>query len=356
MPTRRALIAATPLLVVGCSGGASPYDQAVRDLWRLPDLDGGTVPMIALVRAATLAANGHNTQPWRFQLGPRAIEILPDFSRRTPVVDPDDHHLFVSLGCALETLLQAGLGYGWAGEPEILPDGGVRIAFSSLSPRKTALFQAIPRRASTRTAYDGRPVGAATLRQLESAVGQGVGLRWVLDADARTHLTDMIVAGNDAQLADQAFMRELTDWIRFDAGEALARRDGLFTAASGNLSAPRWLGERLLPVVMTKTGEADRVMRWMRSSAGAAIFTGPTETPAGWIAVGRAFTRFALTATAVGLKLAFLNQPVEDPPTRRRMAAWLGEPARRPDLVVRFGYGPELPRSLRRPPQAVLIG
>jgi hypothetical protein len=356
MPTRRALIAATPLLVVGCSGGASPYDQAVRDLWRLPDLDGGTVPMIALVRAATLAANGHNTQPWRFQIGPRAIGILPDFSRRTPVVDPDDHHLFVSLGCALETLLQAGLGYGWAGEPEILPDGGVRIAFSSLSPRKTALFQAIPRRASTRTAYDGRPVDAATLRQLESAVGQDVGLRWVLDADARTHLTDMIVAGNDAQLADQAFMRELTDWIRFDAGEALARRDGLFTADSGNLSAPRWLGERLLPVVMTKTGEADRVMRWMRSSAGAAIFTGPTETPAGWIAVGRAFTRFALTATAVGLKLAFLNQPVEDPPTRRRMAAWLGEPARRPDLVVRFGHGPELPRSLRRPPRAVLIG
>jgi len=79
-----------------------------------------------------------------------------------------------------------------------------------------------------------------------------------------------------------------------------------------------------------------------------------TETPAGWIAVGRAFTRFALTATAAGLKLAFLNQPVEDPPTRRRLAAWLGEPERRPDLVVRFGHGPDLPRSLRRPPQAVL--
>ncbi|MGH1559992.1 hypothetical protein ACRAWD_24535 [Caulobacter segnis] len=44
-------------------------------------------------------------------------------------------------------------------------------------------------------------------------------------------------------------------------------------------------------MVMTKKGEADRLMGWMKSSAGAAIFTGPTETPAGWIAVGRAFTR-----------------------------------------------------------------
>lgn len=355
MPTRRALIAAMPLLVAGCSGGESPYDRAVRDLWRLPDLGGGGVPMIALIHAATLAANGHNTQPWRFRIEPRAIEILPDFSRRTPVVDPDDHHLFVSLGCALETLLQAGLGYGWAGEPEILPGGGVRIALSSAPARPDALFQAIPRRASTRTKYDGRPADAATLRRLEAAVGQDVALRWVLEPDERSRLTDMIVAGNNAQLADPAFMRELTDWIRFDAGEALAQRDGLFTAASGNLTAPRWLGERLLPMVMTKKGEADRLAGWMRSSAGAAIFTGPAETPAGWIAVGRAFTRFALTATAAGLKLAFLNQPVEDPATRRRMAAWLGEPAKRPDLVVRFGYGPELPRSLRRGPQAVLL-
>lgn len=354
MPTRRALITAMPLLVAGCSGGESSYDRAVRDLWRLPDL-GGDTPMIALIHAATLAANGHNTQPWRFRIRPPAIEILPDFSRRTPVVDPDDHHLFVSLGCALETLLQAGAGYGWAGEPEIAPEGGVRVTFSSAPARPGALFHAIPRRASTRTNYDGRGVGAATVRGLEAAIGPEVGLRWVLEPDERAHLTDMIVAGNSAQLADAAFMRELTDWIRFDAGEALARRDGLFTAASGNLTAPRWLGERLLPMVMTKKGEADRLAGWMKSSAGAVVFTGPAETPAGWIAVGRAFTRFALTATAAGLKLAFLNQPVEDPSTRRRMAAWLGEPGKRPDLVVRFGYGPELLRSLRRAPQAVLL-
>ncbi|ADG09893.1 hypothetical protein B7G68_07200 [Caulobacter segnis] len=354
MLTRRALITATPLLVAGCSAGESPYDRAARDLWRLPDLGGG-VPMLALVHAATLAANGHNTQPWRFRIQPRVIEILPDFSRRTPVVDPDDHHLFVSLGCALETLLRAGLGYGWAGEPELLPSGGVRIAFSSAPARPDALFQAIPHRASTRTEYDGRPVSAATLRGLEAAVGPEVALRWVLDPDDRAHLTDMIVDGNSAQLADPAFMRELTDWIRFDSREALAQRDGLFTAASGNLTAPRWLGERLLPMVMTEQGEAERIARWMKSSAGAAIFTGPSETPAGWIAVGRAFTRFALKATAAGLKLAFLNQPVEDIWMRRRMAAWMGAPARRPDLVVRFGYGPELPRSLRRPTQAVLV-
>jgi hypothetical protein len=54
------------------------------------------------IRYATLAASGHNTLPWRFRISEKPIEVLPDFSRRTPIVDPGDHHLFVSLGCAAE--------------------------------------------------------------------------------------------------------------------------------------------------------------------------------------------------------------------------------------------------------------
>ncbi|HJV42324.1 Acg family FMN-binding oxidoreductase [Caulobacter sp.] len=355
MTTRRALIAAAPLLVTGCARGETPYQSAVDDLWRLPPVVGGGFPALALIRAATLAANGHNTQPWRFRIEPHVIGILPDYARRTRVVDPDDHHLFVSLGCALETMLQAGLGYGWVGEPQIASDGHIRVAFTTAPPRPGPLFRAIPRRASTRTTYDGRSVDPATLRALAAAVGPEVGLRLVLDPSERAVLTEMMVAGDKAQIADRAFMAELVEWIRFSPGEALARRDGLFAGASGNVTTPRWLGQRLLPLAMTPRSEADRLGRWMRSSAGAAVFTGPGETPPDWIAVGRAFTRFALSATAAGLKLALLNQPVEDPSTRPRLAAWLGARGRRPDLVVRFGYGPDLPRSLRRSPDVLLV-
>jgi hypothetical protein len=41
-----------------------------------------------LIRYATLAANGHNTQPWLFRIDERRVEILPDLARRTPAVDP----------------------------------------------------------------------------------------------------------------------------------------------------------------------------------------------------------------------------------------------------------------------------
>jgi hypothetical protein len=44
------------------------------------------VPEISeFIRYATLAASGHNTQPWRFRIGESRIELLPDLSRRTPI-------------------------------------------------------------------------------------------------------------------------------------------------------------------------------------------------------------------------------------------------------------------------------
>jgi hypothetical protein len=110
-----------------------------------------------LVRPATLAANGHNTQPWKFRLGEGSISILPDTSRRTAIVDPDDHHLFVSLGCAAENLVVAGAAFGRGAEVSI-GDGAeprIEIALSSTPPDAEDLYRAIPTRQSTRSLYDG---------------------------------------------------------------------------------------------------------------------------------------------------------------------------------------------------------
>jgi hypothetical protein len=54
-----------------------------------------TLQLKELVHYATLAVSSHNTQCWKFRLEDHAISILPDLSRRCPVVDPDDHHLYL---------------------------------------------------------------------------------------------------------------------------------------------------------------------------------------------------------------------------------------------------------------------
>jgi hypothetical protein len=65
-----------------------------------------TAQLKELIRYATLAPSSHNTQCWKFRLEDHAISIMPDLSRRCPVVDPDGHHLYVSLGCAAENLIE----------------------------------------------------------------------------------------------------------------------------------------------------------------------------------------------------------------------------------------------------------
>ena len=73
-------------------------------------------------------------------------------------------------------------------------------------------------------------------------------------------------------------------------------------------------------------------------------------------AVGQACQRFALQANALGLKHAFINQPVEVPALRPELAALVGQPGQRPDLVMRFGYGALLPDAARRPAHEVMTG
>jgi hypothetical protein len=176
-----------------------------------------------------------------------------------------------------------------------------------------------------------------------------VAVTLLTDARKIAAVTDYVIEGNTAQMRDKAFMDELQAWMRFNGANAVATKDGLYTAASGNTTLPPWLARRLLPFFFTERGENDKYRKQIASSAGIAVFSSARNDKAHWVAAGRACQRFALQATALGLKYAFINQPVEVASLRPQFAAWLGLGERRPDLVVRFGTGPELPRSLRRP-------
>jgi nitroreductase len=323
----------------------------------------GRPDIAGIIRCATLAANGHNTQPWRFAVTDRAIRLFADETRRTPVVDPDDHHLYVSLGCAAENLAIAARAAGRPGEMEFAPADGCALSWTFTegastqgTPVADPLFGAIASRQSTRAEYDGRAVPAEDLAALE-AIAAEPGVRLVLLTDRRRidGLRDLILAGNDAQMTDPAFMAELEAWIRFNPRAAMRTGDGLFSAASGSPSVPSVLGDLAFSTIVTAKGERARYARQLASTPVLAVFVGEGADPIHWMKVGRACQRFTLAATARGLKHAFVNQPVEVAALRPALAALIGEPGRRPDLVLRLGYGPTLPYAPRRPLDAVMM-
>ena len=357
MLTRRHTLlgAACAPALLACSPGAG-HAQAAQAIWRHGTVAPGDRAALVseLVRYATLAPSSHNTQCWKFRVQAHviAIAVEPDLSRRCPVVDPDDHHLWVSLGCAAENLVQAAQAHGLRAEPRFEPagDGSVVVALEPTAVIASPLFQAIAERQCTRGDYDGMPLSTDNLHLLEGA-GSGCGVRVMLRTNrpALEQTLQYVVAGNTAHLNDPAFVAELKAWIRFGDEEALRLGDGLYSGSSGNPNLPRWIAGPLLGLVLTAKSENDKCARQLRSSAGVAVFIAEAADKAHWVEAGRCYERFALQTAALGIRNAFLNQPVEVAALRPQLASWLGVDGLRPDLVVRFGRGPTLPPSLRRP-------
>lgn len=358
MFNRRDFAITAPALLAACAPEAESYDAAVARTWTLGPLRGlaGAALQRELVRCATLAPSSHNTQCWKFRLQERAITILPDLARRCPAVDPDDHHLFVSLGCAAENLVQAALAHGLKAEAAFdAARDALHVALQPTAASASPLYQAMARRQSTRAEYDGKPLAPDELRRLEqAAAGGGVQLVLLTDKAALEKALEFVVRGNTAQMNDKAFIDELKAWVRFSSSDAVRRGDGLYAASSGNPTLPTWLGRMMFDLVFTPGSENDKYARHVRSAAGIAVFAGPSDDKAGWIESGRAYERFALQATAMGIRTAHLNQPIEVAALRSPFAGFAGVAGKRPDLVVRFGRGPTLPPSLRRPVASVL--
>lgn len=333
------------------------HDGQARESRRGLDVrSAGLARMRELVRYASLAANGHNAQAWRFAIGEDGIDIHPDSLRRLPVVDPADRELWISLGCALENLTIAARAVGLC--PEVTYPGRddvIRVRLTSDAPEAGPLLDAVPLRRNNRSAYDGRSVAATALRALEAMpLEPGVVLRFVTRPADRETVIEYVRQGTLSQYADAAFIDELTQWLRFTRKEALASRDGVFTRLSGNPELPRWIG-RMFVAGADPRRQADRDARQLRSSPHGLVIASVADDRNAWVRTGQVYERMALLMTSLGIDSALHNQPLEVAPIRSEFQGTMQLGTSLPQLVMRFGHGPPSPRSLRRNVDDILL-
>ena len=156
----------------GCSPKQSKqsYDGAVQQIFRHVDRSDLTdrAAHRELVRYATMAANSHNTQPWIFNIAEDSIHLAPDHDRRCPVVDPDDHHLYASLGAAAENILTAAGAFGLHGDLKFdAVESSIVIGLDPAAPQRTSAFEAIPERQCTRATFNGDIAPTEMLTDIE---------------------------------------------------------------------------------------------------------------------------------------------------------------------------------------------
>ena len=162
-------------------------------------------------------------------------------------------------------------------------------------------------------------------------------------------LSSYIFAGNNRQMNDRLFKRELKSWMRFNKNHVRATSDGLSYAVFGAPNLPRLISETIMGSVL-KAGIQNRGdKKKLDSSSHLALFALRINTLPEWFALGRSLQRFLLRATEKNIAFAFLNQPCEVRDLSGLLAKDLSFTNEIPALILRLGYAKrKMPYSPRK--------
>ncbi|MDR3082164.1 MAG: hypothetical protein LBV60_14775 [Streptomyces sp.] len=312
-----------------------------------PEVD--ATALETLLSAAVAAPSIHNTQPWRFGMDPvtRAIEVRADRRRPLPLADPKRRALHVSVGAAVFNLRVAAAHLGWAPVVELLPDrddpdllATVRLtAQPGGQPSYRALYEAVERRHTSRMPFTGRPVPERIVTEMVTAARVEHARLDVPDIVRTRRLLRLAAVAEARNAGHPARTAEARTWVNAPDDEDPY---GIPVAALG----PREVAGRIPMRDFTGPlpGVRPPALRFERHAQVALLWT-VRDHPADWLRAGQALERVLLVATAHGVRTSMLHQAMEWPDLR----AAVGGPRSRcfPQLLIRFGYGPEGGRTPR---------
>jgi len=318
--------------------------------------------LINLTKYAIKAPSVHNSQPWKFKLEKNSITIYPDYERILPVADPENHELFISLGCALENLIIAAGHFGYHTDIEMKMEDpfqeSIRVEFSSGNNQNyNRLFKNIEIRQSTRNKYNKALIPPADIEKLNEAGNQDQVLFLLFTEPGQIDpVIEITKRATVLQLSKKEFIKEIMQWIRFNKMTAKKSGDGLYSGAIGSPSVPKWFGKLFLNLTLDPKSEARKNVNLMKNSSGILIFIAKENNKQAWVNLGRSFQRVAITATSLNINHAHISSACEEIAARKKLTEALQlNPGEQPLLIIRIGYSAKRPYSFRRPLEEVLI-
>ena len=339
---------------VWSSGQGAPYD-----LWH----DWASMTGIdQVVAAGVLAANPHNTQPWRFAADGEVIGIWSDETRRMPFTDAIDREHIAGLGCAVENMVVAARSQGRGATVAVFPDPAdpllvARVALSPGAPpsaAEQALAAAIPQRHTDRGPFTADPVDDDTLAGFAvlPESGEPASLVTIADPAARDAVSAVMMRAVQAIVDDVDASVEAFAWFRNDRADIDRYRDGLTLDGQG-FDDLTLAFAKILPATSRQDGDEFwlNTMRDTDTKTAAAygiVVVDDVHDPAQQFAGGRILERAHLHATALRLGFQHMN-PVTERIDRAAAdgtadefsvdwAAATGVPADRALLAFRIGH------------------
>jgi hypothetical protein len=304
---------------------------------------------------AILAPSTHNTQPWKFAIIGDELMLMADRSRSLPIIDPFDRELVISCGAALLNLRVVFAHFGvpveiatfpQAAEPDLL----VRVNFPNggrVTTELNELFVSITERTTNRHLFAAEELPNDFLASLQAAsAAEGIDLGLLHSTADRARVGALVAEADHRQFSDPHFRHELARWIHpsrsFDGMPAYAPLLGELTAVATPIVT------MALRTFDLGGGVAASHERLVRGSPLLAVFSTRVDDDEAWLLTGQALERVLLLAAKSGYQASYLNQPIEIPELRERLAAE-ARVAPYPQVMLRLRRGPIVPHAPRRP-------
>jgi hypothetical protein len=309
-----------------------------------------------LIATAARAPSIHNTQPWRFRVGPGAIELYADPTRKV-LVDPVCREMLLSCGAALFGLRLAIRSIGYLPEVALLPEPAqlrllARVRLGSPEPPtpwERQLLAAVPHRHTHRGPFADAPLPAGLMPALQhDALAENARLA-VVGHPGFEQLADIVRAVSRRQDLDPRAQADIRRWSRARGSQA---RDGIPAYAlpvANSLEAGR-LEQRDFNVgrgtgMLSPDGPPP---------AATVILTTRGDSRADWLRAGQALNRLLLHAATRWVFASVYTQPLEAAAIRELIRNRL-ELAGAPQVVLQLGVSRIAQATPRRPPSELIL-
>ncbi len=308
-----------------------------------------------LVYYSSKAPSGHNSQAWKFKIKENTIEIHPDFNFSLPIVDPNNRELFISLGCATQNIYIASSHFNYECNWEIKQNSrGNNYIITEFKESKyiakEKLFNFIEKRQTNRIVYNGEKIDGETIKQLkELSNKENIGFYYFKNKEPNFQiLKKAILKGNEIQMSDSDFKKELLSWIRFNKKEVNNFQNGLTYKVMGFPPTPKFIGKAIVKSFLKPQKQNNSDIKKIDSSSHFVLLTTKTNTVKEWIILGMALQKLLLKLTELGIAYAFLNQPCELKSLSLELQKQLPINNEYPSIILRIGYAKTVPFSPRK--------
>ena len=312
-----------------------------------------------ILRLASLAPSGHNTQPWLVQMiEPEHFTLSIDESRYLPEVDPDHRETLISMGCFLENLSLAAGNLGYRAEIDIIAqksdDKEIAAVHLSQDEQITYPVEWMENRRTLRSGYAAEPIRTGDLDFLTDSHSD----HWIYftpGSSQSEYIEKVTLAAFTQQTYRDSAQAELADWIRFSKKEIKEHKDGLTPATMEMPWVARVITgmfydeKKVMSDSFRETG-IKGVKDQLAQHGGWLILSSKDLSPESLLESGRRFQRLALKAREKNIAVHPMSQALEEDPWKDQVAEKLGIQGE-VQFLLRVGYVDSYPEpvSPRRP-------